>query len=41
MTFRDVVKYSFFNMSHLKEEYKLYVGNDGPNKSVIRKFIKY
>lgn len=40
MLFRDVMKEAFFNMSHLRDEYKYHCGPQGPRRDLIRLFIE-
>lgn len=40
MLFRDVMKEAFFNMSHLRDEYKYLCGNKGPRRDLIQFFIE-
>lgn len=40
MCFRDVMKQAFFNMSHIRDEYKLHCGNKGPRKDLVLLYIE-
>lgn len=40
MLFRDVVKEAFYNMGHVRDEYKYMCGNHGPRKDLILFYIE-
>ena len=40
MVMRDVIKQIFFNLSHIKEDYKLNCGNLGMNKRLTKFFVE-
>ena len=40
MVFRDVIKEAFFNMQHIREEYKFNCGNAGFNKKLVKFYVE-
>ena len=41
MRFRDALKYGFYMLVGLKDDYLLQTGAEGPRKDLIKKYLEY